>query len=1452
MGTNGGDHGSSPTTTQTASDTRSHPSNIHTTPTANAGCCLSESSTSCARDGNVNKSGNGRQRLDIQAATVDKVQADWAQQSCLTQGMQSLPSSTQLSASIAPAPLPSISNSVPSGPSLNSASAFVIEGLSPVVDAHVNVPGTVLPPAIIPFAQPLQFVKPQNNNNSSTKPSTLVQGPQPPLFAPPLEPQAARPRRQSLLTPTQLKRMSEDTMADNANSNNIRNYKPSEPKAKTKKRLHDAAKIPPTNAERPTQHRPSARNTPTLTFQPHHTEISTDRPSVSGRLLLHIPKIPGKVFEFVSLTLTLRLKESISWTRQDLTKFEIQKESWSQIAWEKSIRLHFQDKQVEEGEETVVKIKGNSELVSTSPSPKISTELPADEWRWEWLMPVTRNEVWPESFEGSMGMVWYEMEAKCHFRWVTEGHDDVTEFVYTTDLPTSTKDRSKKGRLQPLPASAKFKKASTSTAKSLAQVFGKLRTGGKAKKANYSGDFNLGTTEHDKYLRAALQKSTPTTTNVSGALSGLGAVALQDSVSNTSTSDKATSTKSQLQRRPLPFLIRKSLKLYFVRPPPKESSNKAFFLPPPSMALPNLPDTRRLKAIIPGARIQVQIQIPNIIPIPGYAQTSQLVPCSKTGGLVPVKGAIISPNLSDRYFGYSMKGKIADGTQRADPRYPDNFQVALTVRKVTQSDIGGNDILRRRYEYAGTHSQTPSALVSSSTSTNISQTMSNSSLQGFVRSPILSQPQSPSPSSLRHDSHSIIESDDNITMGVTVEQTAIALGDQQKSEDGVEGPSASFHSHKISWRKEVRVRKVKCEFWQKESCRIPTEDAPSRSIKIPLGPAYVFLDQEQDKDTATTPQDQDEESNISLETNLSFAEAGIAPSVVREERKPPVPPKTTRDVQSQDFTSQPPPNSGCKGASGQIYPGSNLYPQRSGNKPFTLLVPIPLDSTSLRQTFVWPSSATPSSVHATPYNHSIGLTSDQGAGFGSDMEYPSYPTLCDSPGGSSRPGNAPGFSSTALVKASSSNKARIEVKHYLTFRLSIDMLEFEGEPEEDSADSNTLDEHQSPTNSNTRQELPTFPALCTSSMPAYPFGISPPTSPNKASGISNRHNGAMSSMSIGLASGSSSVSSGQIGHNTNLSATASTRISTIQPALTFLNSTAGLLGVDLEENDVLTASPFFGTSYEGSQRRGSKESLGTARSTNSGTSSAVGTIGGLHSAQTTSSISDNSLGSQRGRVTGEGLMAGAIGAIKKKASSSLLANVAGPYGHLHPGPQRASKVSVQKLKDFVLRVPITVVVEADDQSRVAGAFGTASSSGDQNGTTETNESATSISADKSMAGASGQLRQPPSLSNRALKDDRGGYTMPERSARFRGTSSLGSSSILDDQDLLASVGTNSIQSMEASVGSDRALDDTLEKFGALHFKPDYMLDQQNLQFPEDATDDIAAEYDDEEDFGFQY
>lgn len=321
-------------------------------------------------------------------------------------------------------------------------------------------------------------------------------------------------------------------------------------------------------------------------------------------------------------------------------------------------------------------------------------------------------------------------------------------------------------------------------------------------------------------MQTALQKRV-LATNITGGSDGLEPFAAKSSASNADASDKPTSIESQLRRHPLPFLIRKSLKLYFVRPPPRESSNKAFFLPPPSMALPNLPGTRRLKAIIPGARIQVQIQIPNIIPIPGYAQTSQLVPCSKTGGLIPAKGAIISPNLSDRYFGYGMKGKVTDGHQRADPRYPDNFQVALTIRKMTQGDIMGNDILRRRYEYAGTLNQTIPASVSSSTPIVLSHPISNSSVQGFPRKRVLSQPQSSLPSSFPSDSHSILmESDDAVTMDETVEQTVITSSNQQRSADGGEGSSASSYSHKKSWRREVRVRKVKCEFWQKESCRL--------------------------------------------------------------------------------------------------------------------------------------------------------------------------------------------------------------------------------------------------------------------------------------------------------------------------------------------------------------------------------------------------------------------------------------------------------------------------------------------------------------------------------------------------------------------------------------------------------------------------------------------------------
>lgn len=177
-----------------------------------------------------------------------------------------------------------------------------------------------------------------------------------------------------------------------------------------------------------------------LSFQPHHTEISTDRPSVSGRLLLHIPKIPHKKFHFVSLTLHLRLKEAIGWTRQDLVTFELEKQGWSQTVWDKKIQLAFQDRQEEEGDEVYVAVVREPSKHSNSESLGAGRiEVPADEWRWEWLLPVTDKEVRPESFEGSMGNVWYELEAKCLFRWDDvdqDGNTKASGALYATESST--------------------------------------------------------------------------------------------------------------------------------------------------------------------------------------------------------------------------------------------------------------------------------------------------------------------------------------------------------------------------------------------------------------------------------------------------------------------------------------------------------------------------------------------------------------------------------------------------------------------------------------------------------------------------------------------------------------------------------------------------------------------------------------------------------------------------------------------------------------------------------------------------------------------------------------------------------------------------------------------------------------------------------------------------------
>jgi hypothetical protein len=160
-------------------------------------------------------------------------------------------------------------------------------------------------------------------------------------------------------------------------------------------------------------------------------------------MLLHIPKLHGKRFHFVSLVLHLRLKESVAWTRQDLVSFEIEKQSWSQTVWEKKIMLPFQDRQVEEaGDEVYVAVikessKGGSGSGSGgSGGGKGRIEIAADEWRWEFLIPVSETDVRPESFEGSMGAVWYEMEAKCLFRWHDvdkDGHIELGDPTHTME-----------------------------------------------------------------------------------------------------------------------------------------------------------------------------------------------------------------------------------------------------------------------------------------------------------------------------------------------------------------------------------------------------------------------------------------------------------------------------------------------------------------------------------------------------------------------------------------------------------------------------------------------------------------------------------------------------------------------------------------------------------------------------------------------------------------------------------------------------------------------------------------------------------------------------------------------------------------------------------------------------------------------------------------------------------
>ncbi|KAG0243564.1 hypothetical protein BGX31_010488 [Mortierella sp. GBA43] len=1101
----------------------------------------------------------------------------------------------------------------------------------------------------------------------------------------------------------------------------------------------------------PQQFKPSAKTMPNIVFLPHSTEISTIRPSVSGRLLLQIPRVPGFKFHFVSLALHLKLKESISWTRQDLVSFEIEKHHWGQTVWEKKLMLEFQDKQVEEAKEIGLGTGGKTEAtvedhntlphgnavsshLDTKPDVPLATPDLIDEWRWEWFMAVTKNEARPESFEGSMGCVWYELEAKCLFRWDSVDKDgNVINPIVDQQPSTDASGKSSTGNASPSSkgtdsSQGKSQSGSSKLLKSLG-VLGKLRVGNKSKKPQYAGDFKM-PSQHEEYFKNSLK------TGAEGGVS--------PGISTQSSSTKPPSTAMALfslafgrdddepepptnvsRTTPVPFQIRKSLKLYFTRPALRVSSNPAFFLPPPSMSLPTLPSTRRLKAIIPGARIQVQIQVPSIVPIPGYAYTSLLVPCPKTGSLIPIKSmnnpnTSVTARLAGGCHGHIqasgnaiITGAHPEGSyirpRFGDNRlYPEDFQVALTVRKVTQYDINKCNILKRRYENAEAVANAANHHAGSPPTGGMSQ-------GPYALRRLLSQ-----------------QSGSSYTSGPDTATT-----EEPSDASGITGSTDSGQRQDRSWRKEIRVRHVKCEFWQKENCRIPTMDAPSRAIKTPLGSPFTYTEKENEKERQrttsgteadglspyTVPSSREETttstSNYSKSLSPNFlAVDDASSSSYSSGRETPFKPTTTSPLAQSPLSQQ-----------------LRTVP----NKPFMLLIPVPLDSPRIRQTYTWPS---PESLSGYDASESI-LTDSSGFGYGSDLEYRSQGSMSEMTSGgsfSNWEGSRAygGGSGVAIVGGygnnnhlSSGTKARIEAKHYLTFRLSIDILEYEGELEQEDVDLEAIEEQQL-LQAQSRQMFTSEPVNSTSGdysdhsrftslrqpitstlSPSDPLEhrhsskISPPTSP-------------MIPLSVGsaghlmTATSATSATSATVSSTGVLTSSGGANLPTIEPALNFLNSTEDLLSADMD-SDIGSGPGSVGMTYDLSKRRGSRSSeTTTVKSGVSGNSGSTRSGGNAHTTSSSSisggssfmssSVSIPMSGSDHGvKGTGHGggsLMAGALGVLKKRGSSSTLPQ------QMHSSQQqqqqqqqqqkRLNRVNVQKLKDFVIRVPITIVLQGDE------------------------------------------------------------------------------------------------------------------------------------------------------------
>ncbi|KAF9585901.1 hypothetical protein BGW38_000133 [Lunasporangiospora selenospora] len=1129
--------------------------------------------------------------------------------------------------------------------------------------------------------------------------------------------------------------------------------------------------------------RPPPFNMPFITFQPHSTDISTERPSVSGRLLLHIPRLPGKKFQFVSLVLHLKLKESITWTRQDLVSFEIERHHWGQTVWEKKIPLSYRDKQVNED-------CGNGISEASSPTfPPMTNDFPptnqhhqtssvshqgpkvkepvdnlkGDEWWWEWLIPVTRQEVRPESFEGAMGMVWYELEAKCTFRWEDlekNGQSIVASPVASTlnisELQRASGVRTDQsvdnGDEQSYGPTALLKKASSRT---FSQVFSKLRLGSgsssnnKSKKTQPAGDFKIAS-RHEEYIQNCLRKAAQDAEAVDKEVSKIvnltafeeriqyllslgdktphspastastGNSPRQNQNQHLQTSSMTTSSSSSgepsslssplnfssisMLPEPVPFLVRKTLKLYFIRPPQKVTLSPPLpMMNAPSMAMPMLPGTRRLKAIIPGARIQVQVQVPTMIPIPGYAFTSQLMPNSKTGELVPVPRTNAGGDHNDRHYANSGSGssknkenkEAQDNIRPTDYGCPDNFQVALTIRKVTQRDIDKSDILRRRYESTSATS-TPSmgGGKKSKGSFNPGSSASSCSLPLPMGGILGSAQQAPSSSRKR-------------TMSQHGDLSKMADGSIPGAHSGDQAPTLDVPR---AWRKEIRVRKVKCEFWQKESCRIPTEDAPSRSIKFPLAPVFMYSDKDQEKELALT-------------------------------------------------------------------------------------------SSKLRQTFAWPSVDTPEPTGYQGYSrgnpgYGAGMAdSNLGPDFDSTSLSSQYDSFLDGldadefggPGGVGGPGGfgtGSSHSHHAIRSRPPTVKPRIEVKHYLSLRLSIEVLEHEGEYEDDDEVDLEAIEEQQLMLAKDQQEI-SFYGRSNNSVPsitgtmanggnASPYspvhGPSSPVSPSLSPGpgmygpaagrtlnpTRNAHSLQLPSSIISSNSSSTIAPTalGYIDHGLSPVGVRPMFPLSISPAIQFLNSTAGLLDVELdasaigEVDDPMSppgpppCAPFMSmdSAFDPNRRRGSSGSIDSAKSNGSAKSLGAESASRVQVDQkqtgsTTGGIPNGHDGNRSGSCGTAGMMFGALEAIKKKASYSALASVmntgstatsstpspsAGHYGssgmakipsqtqlkqHLQQPPQRVGRVMVQKLKDFVIQIPITIVIQMDDATQTLSTYG---------------------------------------------------------------------------------------------------------------------------------------------------